>query len=143
MKPFPIAPLSLALAIVYLLWPFDLIPDLLGPLGRMDDLLLFALVAWQSYVRLRPPSEAKTSKSTRAERSTRPPSPDPFTLFDLKPDASREQIEARYKELALQYHPDRVAHLGEELRTLAHEKMIEIQRAYEVLLKSSSATTTT
>jgi DnaJ like chaperone protein len=73
----------------------------------------------------------------------RSPSPDPYTLFDLSPDASREEIEARYKELALQYHPDRVAHLGEELRTLAHEKMIEIQRAYEVLLRGSSAATTT
>lgn len=143
MKPLPIRPLSLALAIVYLLWPFDLIPDLLGPLGRIDDLLLFALVAWQSYRRRRTRSEAKTSEANRHERTTQPPSPDPYTLFDLRPDASREQIEARYKELALQYHPDRVAHLGQELRTLAHEKMIEIQRAYEELLKSSSATTTT
>lgn len=142
MKPFPIAPLSLALAIVYLLWPFDLIPDLFGPLGRMDDLLLFALVAWQSYARLRTSSAAKTSTSKRAER-TQAPSRDPYTLFDLGPDASREQIEARYKELALQYHPDRVAHLGEELRTLAHEKMIEIQRAYEVLVKDASATAKT
>lgn len=143
MKPLPIAPLSLALAIVYLLWPFDLIPDLFGPLGRIDDLLIFALVAWQSYVRLRSPLKESASKSEPSESTMRPPSPDPYTLFGLGRDASREEIEARYKELARQYHPDRVAHLGEELRTLAHEKMIEIQRAYEVLLKGSSAATTT
>jgi DnaJ like chaperone protein len=31
----------------------------------------------------------------------------------------------------MQYHPDRVAHLGEDLQRLAHEKTLEIQRAYE------------
>ncbi len=33
------------------------------------------------------------------------------------------------------YHPDRVADLGEELRKVAHEKSVEIQRAYEALKK--------
>jgi hypothetical protein len=140
MKPFPIPPLALALAIVYLLWPFDLIPDLLGPLGRLDDLLIFALVAWQSYVRLRPPSQPRgaQSEANASNSTTEPPPSDPYTLFNLRADASREEIEARYRELVLQYHPDRVAHLGEELRTLAHEKTIEIQQAYQVLLRRFS-----
>jgi hypothetical protein len=28
------------------------------------------------------------------------------------------------------YHPDHVAHLGDELQTVAHRKTLEIQRAY-------------
>jgi DnaJ-domain-containing protein 1 len=32
-----------------------------------------------------------------------------------------------------EYHPDKVAHLGEALQTLAHEKSQEIQRAYRAL----------
>ncbi len=139
MKPSLKSPLSLALAVIYLLWPLDLIPDILGPLGRIDDLLVLSLVLWQSYVRLRPPQGRKASQSNPPESSAKPPSIDPYALFNLPHNASRDEIEARYKELALQYHPDRVAHLGEELRTLAHEKMVHIQQAYESLIKSASA----
>jgi preprotein translocase subunit Sec63 len=32
-----------------------------------------------------------------------------------------------------EYHPDKVAHLGDELQVLAHEKSQEIQRAYRQL----------
>jgi DnaJ-domain-containing protein 1 len=31
------------------------------------------------------------------------------------------------------YHPDRVAELGEELQRVAHQKSIDIQRAYKEL----------
>ncbi len=33
-------------AIVYFVLPFDLIPDLLGILGRIDDIAMIALLAW-------------------------------------------------------------------------------------------------
>jgi len=32
-----------------------------------------------------------------------------------------------------EYHPDKVAHLGEALQEVAHEKSQEIQRAYQLL----------
>jgi DnaJ-domain-containing protein 1 len=34
-----------------------------------------------------------------------------------------------------EYHPDKVAHLGEELQELAHQKVLQIQRAYHQLTK--------
>jgi DnaJ like chaperone protein len=34
-----------------------------------------------------------------------------------------------------EYHPDKVAHLGEELQELAHRKVLEIQKAYQQLTK--------
>ena len=34
-----------------------------------------------------------------------------------------------------EYHPDKVAHLGEELQELAHRKALEIQQAYRQLRK--------
>ena len=34
-----------------------------------------------------------------------------------------------------EYHPDKVAHLGEELQELAHRKALEIQEAYRQLAK--------
>jgi DnaJ-domain-containing protein 1 len=35
-----------------------------------------------------------------------------------------------------EYHPDRVAHLGEELQRLANRKTLEIQGAFERLRQS-------
>jgi DnaJ like chaperone protein len=37
-----------------------------------------------------------------------------------------------------EYHPDKVAHLGEELQKVAHRKAVEIQQAYEQLRKPRS-----
>ncbi len=34
-----------------------------------------------------------------------------------------------------EYHPDKIAHLGKELQELAHQKVLEIQRAYQQLKK--------
>ena len=44
-----------------------------------------------------------------------------------------DAIEARYRQLAQQYHPDKVNHLGDELKEVAHEKMLEIAAAYRSL----------
>ena len=46
---------------------------------------------------------------------------------------SREEIKKAYRGLILKYHPDRVAHLGEELQDLAHQKLVEINQAYSRL----------
>lgn len=133
--PKPTA-LALILAIVYLVWPIDLIPDLFGPVGRIDDLLVIALVVWQAY------KYARAQKTPSTENSTAPNmeehNKDAYEIFALPIGASSSEIEARYKELARQYHPDKVAHLGIDLQKLAHEKMIEIQRAYDELLAKAT-----
>jgi len=37
--------------------------------------------------------------------------------------------------MALKYHPDRVTHLGEDVRKAAEEKFKKIQEAYEAIKK--------
>jgi len=49
-------------------------------------------------------------------------------------DASPEQIKQAYRQLANQYHPDKVIHLGEEFRELAERRFKEIQEAYKTLI---------
>ena len=44
-----------------------------------------------------------------------------------------DQIKRQYRKLVQEYHPDKVAHLGAELQSLANEKTREIQRAYAML----------
>ena len=58
---------------------------------------------------------------------------DPYTLLEVSPHASPEEIKAAYKRAVGRYHPDKVAHLGKEFQELAHKKLLAIQRAYEIL----------
>jgi DnaJ-domain-containing protein 1 len=130
-------------AVGYLLLPRDLIPDFMGRgLGYIEDLLLIALLsyAYRQYRRRyaaratthdgqsRQREKADAGTTNRSERSF-----DPYRILGVSPSATMEDIQAAYKARMAEYHPDKVAHLGEELQKLAHEKALEIQRAYEQL----------
>ena len=56
-----------------------------------------------------------------------------YSILDIKDNASITEIKSAYKVKLKEYHPDRVAHLGEELRNLAAIKTLEINSAYEFL----------
>jgi len=58
-----------------------------------------------------------------------------YEILGLAPGASPEQIKSAYRKLSMQYHPDKVAHLGEEFRRVAEEKMKELNAAYQHLKK--------
>ena len=60
---------------------------------------------------------------------------DPYELLGVSPDDSDSAIRKRYKQLLLDYHPDRVDHLGEEIRDLAARKTTEINQAYAAIKK--------
>ena len=58
---------------------------------------------------------------------------DPHAVLGVARGASREEIARAYREQLKRYHPDRVADLGPELQRLAHQKTVDIQRAYAEL----------
>lgn len=60
---------------------------------------------------------------------------DPWAVLGVARGASREEITHAYHEQLRRYHPDRVADLGSELQHLAHEKTIELGRAYDELAR--------
>lgn len=62
-------------------------------------------------------------------------SPSPFELLEIAEGATRGEIDAAYKKRAAEYHPDRVASLGRDLRELAERRMIEINVAYAQLTR--------
>ncbi len=127
-------------AVLYLVFPRDLIPDFFGRgLGLIDDLLLVALLTYFYRKHLRDHT-ARASRESRErdpqERSSSTQSatsagpPDPYEVLGIPSSASAQVIQAAYKARMREYHPDKVAHLGEELQQLAHRKALEIQQAY-------------
>ncbi len=58
-----------------------------------------------------------------------------YTVLGIDPSASVSEIKKAYRQMASQYHPDRVAHLGKEFIDFAHVKFREINESYQVLRK--------
>lgn len=54
-------------------------------------------------------------------------------VFGVGPEATRQELQAAYRSLVAQYHPDRVANLAPEFQEVAHDKMTEINAAWEDL----------
>lgn len=53
------------------------------------------------------------------------------TVLGLNGRVTREDVKRRWKELTVQYHPDKVAHLGPKLREVAEQEMKAINAAYD------------
>jgi DnaJ-class molecular chaperone len=77
---------------------------------------------------------SRTSAPPESRAAGRPPNP--HAVLGLRRGASPEEIAQAYREQMKLYHPDRVAGLGEELQRVAHEKTVEIQRAYDELTRA-------
>lgn len=134
------------IAILYFLLPFDLVPDMFVGPGWLDDLVILGLAYWW-YSRMKKLPAQRTTRSTNGfqtsgsgqTRQDQAPyqknsqNDDPYTVLGIQPGAKKEEIKKAYTRLAVQYHPDKVQHLGEEFRKLAHEKFVAIQKAYDAI----------
>lgn len=63
-----------------------------------------------------------------------------YEVLGVAPSAGQQEVKRAYREMVKKYHPDRVAHLGEEFRKLAHDKFLEVQAAYDRIRKSAGWT---
>ncbi len=128
-------------AVVYLVFPRDLVPDFLGRgLGYLEDVILIGLAAYFYRIYRRRHAADMAGKQRQQQRdeaantSESEQSFDPYEVLGVPRSASREDIQAAYRARMQQYHPDKVAHLGEELQKLAHDKALQIQQAYRQLV---------
>ncbi len=53
------------------------------------------------------------------------------SVLGLKGSVTFADVQRLYKQLVIQYHPDKVSHLGPKLRTVAEQEMKEINAAFE------------
>jgi DnaJ like chaperone protein len=79
------------------------------------------------------------SRYTMRQRQAVTREEDYYRVLGVEPGAAFDRIKAAYRQLSQQYHPDKVAHLGEEFSKVAEEKMKEINEAYQFLKKKFGA----
>jgi len=60
---------------------------------------------------------------------------DHYAVLGIKSSASDEALKKAYRQLATQYHPDKVSHLGDELIAFANTKFQEINDSYQAIRK--------
>ena len=106
----------LILAIFYAIFPFDLLPDGMGKIGRVDDLLITFIFIWWFFFR---PlyNEIKHKTSSKSTCNTGSSSSDfekqdPYVILGISTSATDEEIKKAYLDKIKEYHPDLVNKMG-------------------------------
>lgn len=58
-----------------------------------------------------------------------------YKMLEITSTASDEDVKKAYRKLAMKHHPDKVNHLGDDLRKTAEEKFRLLNQAYERIKK--------
>ena len=136
--------------ILYLISPYDLLPDFFAGLGWLDDLVIAGVLFWYHYFYR--PAKARTQyektsyqkgerrrnegfqgRYNRAQPDEKTSEQDPYQVLGVSRSASLDEVKSAYRKLALKYHPDKVNHLGDEFKAMAEKRFKEIQEAYNHL----------
>ncbi len=145
MSPKAIKIIFIILGAFYFFSWIDLIPDRVHPLiGRLDDIAVIGFLVWRykkslaAYTARARETTSKQQSSgeshSQSQSNTKPF--DPYEILGVSRNSPPQEIEGAYRKLMSQYHPDKVNHLGEELQRVAHEKTLQIQKAYEQIRAS-------
>ena len=60
---------------------------------------------------------------------------DLYKVLEVDSTASNEEVKKAYRAMAVKYHPDKVAYLGEDVKKAANEKFQKLNEAYEKIKK--------
>ena len=59
-----------------------------------------------------------------------------YTILGITSSAADDEVKKAYRQMAIKFHPDKVASMGEEYQKGAKEKFQKIQEAYENIKKN-------
>jgi len=110
-------------------WKGKLIGFLLGLLTRRPQFVVLGLVIGHLY------DMGVFSSTPGAAPQAAPPLDDPYKVLEVDPRASDDDIEAAYRRLIAQYHPDKVDGAAPEIRDLAAKRASAINAAYDAIQK--------
>ena len=65
----------------------------------------------------------------------RPSNDSNYKVLEITPDATDEEVKKAYRKMAIKYHPDKVATLGEDVQKAAEEKFKAVSQAYEAICR--------
>lgn len=58
-----------------------------------------------------------------------------YAVLEIPATATNDEVKKAYRRMAMKYHPDKVAQLGEDVQKAAGEKFKKVQEAYESVSK--------
>ena len=58
-----------------------------------------------------------------------------YKILGIESNATDDEVKKAYRKLAVEYHPDKVAYLGDDFKKVAQEKFQKINEAYENIKK--------
>jgi len=58
-----------------------------------------------------------------------------YQVLEIDANASDTEVKKSYRKMAIKYHPDKLAHLGEEFQKAAKEKFQKVTEAYVTIKK--------
>ena len=65
----------------------------------------------------------------------RPNNDSNYRILGISPSATNDEVRKAYRQMAVKYHPDKVASLGPDIQKAAEEKFKAISQAYEAICK--------
>jgi DnaJ like chaperone protein len=58
-----------------------------------------------------------------------------YKILEIERSATDEEVKKAYRKMAVKYHPDKVSHLGDDIRKSADEKFARVNEAYNKIKK--------
>lgn len=65
----------------------------------------------------------------------RPSNDSNYKILEIEPTATDDEVKKAYRKMAVKYHPDKVATLGEDVQKAAEEKFKAVSQAYEAICR--------
>jgi DnaJ like chaperone protein len=59
-----------------------------------------------------------------------------YKILEIEPSATDAEVKKAYRAQAMKHHPDKVNHLGEDIRKAAEERFSKLNEAYERIKKA-------
>ncbi len=126
--------------IIYLISPWDAHPHF------FDDLIASGLLfrLWYMYRKQKRQrgyyySHSQSQENRKSKSNVGLDLEEAYRLLGVSPNASLEEIQKAYIEKVAKSHPDKVAHLSEELQKKAKELTLKLNTAIDIIRRHKKA----